>query len=51
VIQFVETNRPFCFHELNHKLLAAPLRAAPPRSMCVLTLSRQCGHRDRPGCA
>jgi hypothetical protein len=25
VIQFVETNRPLCFHELNHKLLAAPL--------------------------
>jgi hypothetical protein len=25
VIQFVETNRPLCFHELNRKLLAAPL--------------------------
>ena len=25
VIQFVETNRPLCFHELNDKLLAAPL--------------------------
>jgi hypothetical protein len=24
VIQFVETNRPLCFHDLNHKLLAAP---------------------------
>ena len=27
VIWFVETNRPLCFHELNHKLLAAPLYA------------------------
>jgi hypothetical protein len=25
VIQFVETKRSICFHELNHKLLAAPL--------------------------
>ena len=25
VIQFVQTNRPLCLHELNHKLLAAPL--------------------------
>jgi hypothetical protein len=25
VIQYGETNRPFCFHELHHKLLAAPL--------------------------
>ena len=25
VIEFVETKRSICFHELNHKLLAAPL--------------------------
>jgi hypothetical protein len=25
VIQFVETKRAICFHELNHKLLASPL--------------------------
>jgi hypothetical protein len=31
----VETNRPLCFHELNHKLLAAPRRC-----VCVFTLSR-----------
>ena len=29
VIQFVETKRSICFHELNHKLLAAPGRSAP----------------------
>jgi hypothetical protein len=39
VIQFVETNRPLCFHELNHKLLAAPRRPAPLRCMCVFTLT------------
>jgi hypothetical protein len=33
VIQIVEKNRPRCFHELNHKLLAAPRRC-----MCVFTL-------------
>jgi hypothetical protein len=31
-----------CFHELNHKLLAAPRRAAPLRCMCVFTLRRGC---------
>jgi hypothetical protein len=29
VIQFVETKRSICFHELNHELLAAPPRAVP----------------------
>jgi hypothetical protein len=33
VIQFVQTKRSICFHELNHKLLAAPRRC-----MCVFTL-------------
>jgi hypothetical protein len=29
VIQFVQTKRPHCFHELKHKLLAAPRRPTP----------------------
>ena len=37
----METNRPLCFHELNHKLLAAPRRPAPPRCVCVFTLTQR----------
>ena len=43
VIQFVETKLSICFHELNHKLLAAPSRSAPlyvcfyPNTYCSFT--------------
>jgi hypothetical protein len=44
VILFVQTNRPLCLHELNHKLLAAP-----PRWMCVFTLRRPQAHSAAEG--
>jgi hypothetical protein len=37
VIQFVETNRPLCFHELNHKLLVAQL------FVCFYSMAWVCG--------
>jgi hypothetical protein len=46
-IQFVETKRSVCFHELNHKLLAAPRHPAPPRSaplyVCFYPKAWVCG--------
>jgi hypothetical protein len=39
VIQFAETKRSICFHELNHKLLAAPLRVCfYPQETCGFTV-------------